>query len=70
MVKETSKYKAPTVAEIRTWSVDELTNLGWAYDKVRRAGHDKMLRQNWFNTLMKRVDIVRKEKGLPFCASS
>jgi len=64
MISKPSKYKAPPVKEIRNWTVDQLTNLGWMFDRVRRAGHDKMLVQNWFKTLMKRIDIVRKEKGL------
>jgi hypothetical protein len=60
-----NRFKAPSVEEIRSWSNDELTNLGWAYDRVRRAsGERKMVVQNWFTNLNKRVDIIRKERNL------
>jgi hypothetical protein len=60
-----SKYKVPSIEEIRKYSDEELTDLRWAYNKVRNAApYEKMFVNRWFNTLNKRIDIVRKERGL------
>lgn len=58
-------YKAPTLEEIRGWSDDKLTNLSWAYERVRQAsGERKMVTKNWFKTLTKRVKQVSEERGI------
>ena len=60
-----SKYKVPSIEEIRKYSDEELTDLRWAYNKVRNAApYEQMFVNRWFNTLNKRVDIVRQERGL------
>jgi hypothetical protein len=63
--KKESKFKAPTLDEIRKWSDEQLSDLGWAWEKRRRnQGEGAMMINNWFNTLNKRVNMIRLERGM------
>ena len=63
--KKESKFKAPSLDEIRKWSDDELTDLRWASEKLsQNRGENAMMIQNWFNTLNKRVNMIRLERGM------